>query len=547
MKSAAVLVIFLGYFSMLNTPAAYAQEDVPAGVIIRSITIKNTNIFDQSKDSETGFLYRAANGLHRKTRDVAVSGLLLFREGEELSQRLLDESERKLRSAGYIRSAKITYTQEANFADVLIVVSDTWTTKPIFRYSHKGGDESSEMGLQEDNFLGYGIELSLLYKNEDNRKSTIVSMFDPNLRGTRHQLGIGFANSSDGYTNHVSFAKPFYELNSRASHGMSIFQEERTENLYFLNAEYFQYQLEEQNFDFYRGWSNGLIETKTIRHRLGVKYLATTNTEIGEQPTDIPEDIAAYISANDMLPEDQKDVLPYYEFEYLTDKYLKTENYDKIGLTEDIPIGPNGRVKIGYSAQEWGSSQNRWYLDASLSDVFSISDKASVSISGALKTWVDESGLDDSRSTLKLQLRVNESHRLKLFAEYVQVDLIHPSKGEKLYLGGDNGMRGYPTRHLSGEHSQLFRIEQRLYTGIELFGLFNIGAAAFYDYGRVRGGTPFDRLQNSHSVESFGIGLRAANSRTSSGEIIHIDIAKALARDDGVDEFQLVIEARRQF
>jgi outer membrane protein assembly factor BamA len=116
----------------------------------------------------------------------------------------------------------------------------------------------------------------------------------------------------------------------------------------------------------------------------------------------------------------------------------------------------------------------------------------------------------------------------------------------QLYLGGDNGLRGYPLRYQGGDKSVLFTAEQRYFTDWFPFRLFRVGGAIFFDAGRTWG----SNAVNSESLgllKDIGIGLRFGNTRIGVNDIIHVDLAFPLDGDDSIKNVQLLIETKRGF
>ena len=100
----------------------------------------------------------------------------------------------------------------------------------------------------------------------------------------------------------------------------------------------------------------------------------------------------------------------------------------------------------------------------------------------------------------------------------------------QLLLGGDNGLRGYPLRYQAGTSRALLTLEQRYYTGWYPFHLFHVGAAAFFDMGRTWG-TDVTGADSLGLLKDVGIGLRFGSSRSSFGNVIHVDLAFPLDGD----------------
>ena len=116
----------------------------------------------------------------------------------------------------------------------------------------------------------------------------------------------------------------------------------------------------------------------------------------------------------------------------------------------------------------------------------------------------------------------------------------------QLTLGGDNGLRGYPLRYQAGTARALLTLEQRYYTKWYPFRLFHVGAAAFFDMGRTWG-TDVTGADSLGLLRDVGIGLRLGSSRSSFGNVVHIDLAFPLDGDDDIDSVQLLVTTKGSF
>ena len=75
---------------------------------------------------------------------------------------------------------------------------------------------------------------------------------------------------------------------------------------------------------------------------------------------------------------------------------------------------------------------------------------------------------------------------------------------DPLSLGGDNGLRGYPSQHFLSFGGNRIRTNVEYRTKPSRFGPFYGGAVAFYDAGTLYGGT-----YESGYVQAVGVGARA--------------------------------------
>src|SRR6266581_3512877 len=144
-----------------------AVEAVPSNeelershALIGKVVIDNENIFDLTDPRENNWLFRLANRVHIKTRPNVIRTQLLFKPGDPYSRRVLDESERILRSARYLYDASIRAESfHDGRVDVVVRTWDVWTLNLGFNFSRSGGANSTGAQIEELNVLGTGIAL----------------------------------------------------------------------------------------------------------------------------------------------------------------------------------------------------------------------------------------------------------------------------------------------------------------------------------------------------------------------------------------------------
>jgi hypothetical protein len=60
-------------------------------------------------------------------------------------------------------------------------------------------------------------------------------------------------------------------------------------------------------------------------------------------------------------------------------------------------------------------------------------------------------------------------------------------------------------------------------------------------------GTDVTGLQSSGLLRDVGIGLRLGSSRSSFGNVLHVDVAFPLDGDDDIDSVQLLVQTKGSF
>ena len=96
--------------------------------------------------------------------------------------------------------------------------------------------------------------------------------------------------------------------------------------------------------------------------------------------------------------------------------------------------------------------------------------------------------------------------------------------GHTLYLGENNGLRGYPRNYSTGQKRLISNIENRVFFGIEILSV-DMGAVQFVDLGRGWGKNESMHLRDIYW--SVGFGLRFSAERVSNARMMRLDLAYA--------------------
>jgi hypothetical protein len=518
-------------------------SDVPAdgeleaaGARIGEVRVDPRNIFDTSRAEENTALFRLANHLHIRTRDVTVRDQLLFRSGEIYSGRLLEESERILRGTRYLQDASIRpIAYHDGVVDIEVVTNDVWTLNPGASFGRKGGQNTSGFELEDLNLLGTGSQISLGRKSGVDRTSTTLRYVDPQLLGSWWQLAAGYSDNSDGKTEEFRLERPFYALDTHDAFGLSLKSDDRIDSRYDLGEIVDQFAVRERKATVYRGWSPGLQNGWVRRLSAGFTYDEVRfDRVVGEAgPTTL-------------LPADRKLAYPWMSYEWLEDDFEKARNRDQIEKTEDVELGLRASVRLGYAASAFGADRSAVIFGGEVSRGFEPGEQQRLLLSSSLTGRVESGVATDTLADFSARYYKRQSEQRLLFLSAVadvgkRLDLDH-----SLTLGGDSGLRGYPLRYQGGDGRWVMTAEQRFFTNWYPFRLFNVGGAVFYDMGGTwgdnPGGTPSKGL-----LKDVGFGLRLGNSRSALGNVLHVDVAFPLNRDKSISSMQFLVQTQRSF
>jgi hypothetical protein len=524
--------------ALLTPPTlAWAQSaDTADCQRIGSIRLVRLDVFDTRIPEEDKALFRLANWLHLQTRESTLQQLLLFKTGDPYDPRLLQETERLLRSTGYLGSAAIrTLACPDGQAEIEVTTQDVWTLKPSLSFGRKGGTNSSSFGIEESNLLGLGTQLGLDIKSGVDRDTRTLYYHDPLLGGQRLDLNGTYAKNSDGKSRSLGLERPFYALDTRWAAGVSWRDETRLDSAYEQGQIVGQYQTTERYAKVYGGLSEGLQDGWVKRWTWGV-----THDEHRATPL-----------ATNTLPgvttlTERKLVYPWLGFEWLQDDYQTVRNQDQIGKTEDLQLGWHGRARLGAASPAFGADRS--------AAVFSLQ------LYKGLKPWPDTTLLFDASADgrieregfagtlLKASARhyLRQSDRRSLYVALSTERASNPDPDQQVLVGGDTGLRGYPLRYQSGHGRWLFTAEQRYFTDWYPWRVFNVGGAVFYDMGRAWDQNPNTQIPQG-LLRDVGFGLRLGNSRSAIGNVVHIDVAFPLDGDRSIRKVQFLVEGKSSF
>jgi outer membrane protein assembly factor BamA len=510
------------------------------GAVIHQIRVRVDDIFDLDDPKEDGHLFRLANRLHRTTREDVVASQLLVRPGDRYSRRAIEESERLLRANRYLSDAHIEPRENPDgTVDLEVVARDVWTLNAGLAIGRKGGVNSTRVQVQDTNLLGWGKNLTLQRSNDVDRTSTLLRAEDPALFGSRFQMGVGYADNSDGSQRQFEISRPFYSLDTHWSAGLAARDDDRIDSIYRLGHVASGFRHRQETYELQGGWSAGVRDGWARRWSAGFRY---QRDRFGLDPT---------VAAPSSLAADRLLAYPWIGFEGVEDSYVTARNLDQMARTEDLHLGGSWNARLGLSSPAWGGDRQRWIFETAGRTGMNLGERNLLFLDAAVDgRW---SGSETENTTLAAGARLYlRDFGDQLLAITVEGAVAHDLDSERqLTLGGDNGLRGYPLRYQDGDARFLLTVEQRFFTSWYPFHLAHVGAAVFFDVGRTwRSGAAVAAAGPAGdygTLRDVGIGLRLANSRSGLGQMIHVDLAFPLDRDASIHSPQLVVSTKRTF
>lgn len=551
--AARALAMVAALLAWSATPAL-AQQDSPApdipslaqleaaGAVIGEIRIRTLDIFDLDDPKENNWLFRTANLLHIQTRPATIRRQLLFRSGERLSVRVIEETERLLRGDRYLYEADIRpVAWRDGLVNLEVVTRDTWSLQLGASVKYTGGTSSGSASLSDHNLFGTGISFSI-----SRNTSSAVSTAGASRHGVDLDLSypyafdghtsLGFVQShfDEGSTRSASIDHPFYALDSRWAAGAAASNDDRLVSSYAGGAVAAQYRRRHDSANAYLGGSRGLVDGWTHRFTGGLHYL---KDEYQVEPG---------LAAPAILPADRTLVVPFVRYDVSQDDIRQVTNLDRIGRPEYLALGWYASLEFGRALKGFGSTQAVSLYSGSLGKGLHVAEGgtllASASASGEYANG--SSDREVLSAAARYYLRRGDSTP---FYVSLSGDATHFSDATQyLSLGGETGPRGYPTNYQLGARRVLFTAERRFYSDWYPFRLIRVGGVVFYDIGRAWDG-PYESESSRHWAADIGFGLRLLSTRSSTGTTLHVDFAFPVERQPGVKAHQFSLQSKTGF
>jgi outer membrane protein assembly factor BamA len=524
------------------TQAASDSPGVPSaavmvanGATIGKIILHIGDIFNLANPKERKYFYRLANRLHINTKEFVIRNNLLFKPGDRYSPQLLSESERILRAKNFLFDAEIRPVRyHDNKVDVEVETRDVWTLTGGVNYSHKGGESEYGFEIQENNFIGLGKSLKIKRDSNSLRTENEFKYHDPFIGRDRYQLTLGYNYNSDGHGKTFQVQRPFYSLETHWAMNLAASTNTQHSVVYRDGSIADHYIQDSERYVLSGGYSRGLVDKHTGRWELGYSVIKDRFS-----PNSATSDPLA-------IPDDRQLSYPWFNYSSIESRFIKTSRINLIGRTEDINLGNTYSVRLGWLRKDLKSDVNALIYNADFSTA-----KRNFTHNLILFN-IGGSGRVGEGFTQNMTLGGGVRYFYPIFKNQVFYTDLQGAAGHNLdkdnqmLLGGDSGLRGYPSHVQNGNRRILFRMEQRYYTNLQILQLAYVAAAAFFDAGKAW--TPGEYPQRySGILKDVGLGLRLSPSRTSRGTVLHLDLAYALDSEEGTKKVQFLLTTEEQF
>lgn len=513
-------IFFLHFFA----PDLHAAKKKKYPRISR-ITLRSTNVFDlESAPYLNKFPYSWINFLHIKTNDRIIKQEFLFKVGDPADPFVLLETERNLRALPFINAARIAqFPQRDGTVAIVVYVSDSWTTEPYIAIGGLNKLSTPQFGFKEKNLFGMGKQIDFSY-DEKNQFEKVFHYNDPRFLSSRWQLDGQEIQNQMGEERKFNLGRPFFSADTKWATNASYDKQDQIIQDFQNNVAVSQYNMSREVSQFSGAMKIG--GGREIVNHAGLRYKLDRSWFSRRAQTDPNRDIPK--------KDDIKTV--YLDMSTTRNKFLKLRRIEKMTRVEDFNAGPAVVLSPGLSNHLLTGQKTNTYFDGSYNQSFYspgirfITSQFSYSGRDLTRKPENQTFLLDSRyyhlplpnQTLLTRARVELGKDL--------------DPDNQLTVGSNVGLRAYHAEQAVGNKSLVFNAEDRFDFVDELWSLFSIGGAIFFDSGYAW--PQGQQMDFRKMLNDVGAGLRIGLTRSSDEVILRFDVAYRLTpTEDLKNEF----------
>ncbi|MDP4270269.1 MAG: hypothetical protein Q8909_09095 [Bacteroidota bacterium] len=478
------------------------------GKTIRQINIQTLDPFgysiaDTSIKPQT-ILSKTGNMIHVKTQRFTIRNLLLVRENQTFDSLLVKESERLVRSRGYVTDVSFFVKKADNSSDsvdIFIRELDKWSIIPDL----KASNTHYSISLGDKNFSGLGHEFQNGFSRSITKgvNSFRTNYYIPNIRNTFISTALHYSFDGNGnFRRSLAVERPFYSPLAKWAAGVSFASQLKQDSLNGFSSDYIDdpAKLKFSTQDYWVGKAIRIFKGNTEEERVTNLILAMRYFRLryAEKPSEIQDPLRIFSNEDFYLA-----AIGISTRKYVQDRYIFN-----FGIIEEVPIGKVYGLTGGYQVRGNSSRQyfgvrfsfgnyNEWgYLSSNVE--YGTFFKASHTEQGVFTAGANYfTGLFQIGS-------------LK-FRQFVKPQLIIGIKRlpyDSLTLNSGYGLDGFKSTVLSGTRRLLLTLQTQSYLPWKLLG-FRFGPYFVSSFGIL--GDAEKRFKKRKVYSQMGLGVLIKN------------------------------------
>ena len=496
-------------------------------------------IFDENEEDTTS-LHRWANALHTTTREFTLKNeAAFFLEKCEKGPAELAELERHLRSKKYIKDASVKAINHVTDGKTIEIKTwDTWSLMPALSFGRKGGVNTYSFGIKDRNLLGLGINAEVKsYTNIQRSGYRLVGTI-PLYQKMNTNLSLKFADNDDGEQQAFRLHKSFASFHTEYAFNIALNEESRVDTIYQNDSiqTLFSHQLSFKTISY--AWLVENNHQSVFRLNLGV-------TQDQHLFSPLNDNHLVNLSVN-QLPKNRAFIYPWLGVEYTEKNFQKMSNIHLISQIEDFNHG--WQITSSFGIGNGKNLNSAWLIwQANIKKGFTLHDDGLLLMNLSMSGDIYGQGHSRIISSIDTEYFHKLTKNWGFYIHNVNVLSDNQYQDQPITMGGDLGLRGFPLAYQHGKHSMKLTSELRYYPQINIWKIFDVAGAIFFDAGKAFGAVIEENIEKGWLVSS-GIGLRLYSPHTGGNHnIIHLDLAFPQSNNPNIDSVEIRVQAKKSF
>lgn len=477
------------------------------GKVIRKISVVNLEPFGSSIDDTShkphSVVQKGGNFLHIKTHNWVIKNYLLLKENDVIDPLKLEESERLLRSSGFLREAKITVVPvpgTRDSFDLHVLSQDYWSIRPDITLT----SSRVRYRLIETNFGGFGHVFDNRVTDMLNESSPLIldgSYTVPTIGNTFISPSIYYGTSPENNIRGLRIERPFITPLSRVAGGLDLLSRSHSDSIRFSDDTLYYYNFKSFVSDIWLGYSWKLMHGETDEERSTRLVTALRYSRL-RYPTLTPDNelVQNHFSNSDFY---------LASISISSRKYIKEKYIFKFGEIEDVPVG--NKITFTTGLENRNDGQRSYY------GVFGATGRYVKKVGylyGGIgySTFVKKNDLFKGEASAEFiyftPLSKIGTWWTRQFVNFNFVYGINRDADEYIRLNGDIGIPGYKYEFPYGTSRMILTYQAVLYTPYEFLGfrfapilIAGIGIVGDYNASALKG----------RVYQAYGLGILIKN------------------------------------